>query len=56
MLRCVCGCVGEVWVLKEKRILKEVIKCNNQAMYSELQITTNFTFLRGASHPEELVE
>jgi error-prone DNA polymerase len=24
--------------------------------YSELQITTNFTFLRGASHPEELVE
>jgi len=25
-------------------------------MYSELQITTNFTFLRGASHPEEFVE
>ncbi|MBC7938031.1 MAG: error-prone DNA polymerase [Rhizobacter sp.] len=25
-------------------------------MYSELQVTTNFTFLRGASHPEELVE
>jgi error-prone DNA polymerase len=25
-------------------------------MYSELQITTNFSFLRGASHPEELVE
>ncbi|HEY0653654.1 MAG TPA: error-prone DNA polymerase [Chryseosolibacter sp.] len=24
--------------------------------YSELQVTTNFTFLRGASHPEELVE
>jgi error-prone DNA polymerase len=24
--------------------------------YTELQITTNFTFLRGASHPEELVE
>ncbi len=24
--------------------------------YSELQITTNFSFLRGASHPEELVE
>ena len=24
--------------------------------YSELQITSNFTFLRGASHPEELVE
>ena len=25
-------------------------------MYAELQTTTNFTFLRGASHPEELVE
>src|SRR5436190_5063875 len=24
--------------------------------YTELQVTTNFTFLRGASHPEELVE
>jgi error-prone DNA polymerase len=25
-------------------------------MYTELQITSNFSFLRGASHPEELVE
>lgn len=25
-------------------------------MYTELQITTNFTFLRGGSHPEEMVE
>jgi error-prone DNA polymerase len=25
-------------------------------MYSELQVTTNFSFLRGASHPEELVD
>ncbi len=24
--------------------------------YTELQITTNFSFLRGASHPEELVQ
>ncbi|MEQ8425605.1 MAG: PHP domain-containing protein, partial [Cyclobacteriaceae bacterium] len=24
--------------------------------YAELQVTSNFTFLRGASHPEELVE
>src|SRR5881398_2295022 len=24
--------------------------------FSELQITTNFSFLRGASHPEEIVE
>jgi error-prone DNA polymerase len=23
--------------------------------YAELAVTTNFTFLRGASHPEELV-
>jgi error-prone DNA polymerase len=25
-------------------------------MYTELHVTTNFTFLRGASHPEEMVE
>ncbi|MDQ6814944.1 MAG: PHP domain-containing protein, partial [Bacteroidota bacterium] len=25
-------------------------------MYTEFQTTTNFTFLRGASHPEELIE
>src|SRR5947208_13645289 len=25
-------------------------------MYTELQVTTNFSFLRGASHPDELVE
>ena len=24
--------------------------------YCELQVTSNFSFLRGASHPEELVE
>src|SRR6185436_21041965 len=24
--------------------------------YTELQVTTNFSFLRGASHPEEFVE
>ena len=24
--------------------------------YSELQVTSNFSFLRGASHPEELIE
>jgi error-prone DNA polymerase len=27
-----------------------------QMSYTELQVTTNFTFLRGASHPGELVE
>lgn len=25
-------------------------------MYTELQVTSNFSFLRGASHPEELIE
>src|SRR5690606_12475116 len=25
-------------------------------VYAELQVTTNFSFLRGASHPHELVE
>jgi len=25
-------------------------------VYTELQVTSNFTFLRGASHPEELVQ
>jgi error-prone DNA polymerase len=29
---------------------------NDTATYSELQVTTNFSFLRGASHAEELVE
>src|SRR4051812_34369117 len=24
--------------------------------YTELQVTSNFTFLRGASHPEEIIE
>ncbi len=24
--------------------------------YAELQVTSNFTFMRGGSHPEELVE
>jgi len=24
--------------------------------YTELQVTTNFSFLQGASHPEEFVE
>ena len=27
-----------------------------QARYAELHALSNFTFLRGASHPEELVE
>ncbi len=27
----------------------------NDGRYAELQVTTNFSFLRGASHPDELV-
>src|SRR5215212_5783644 len=33
------------------------MKENEKSMdYTELQVTSNFSFLRGASHPEELVE
>lgn len=32
------------------------MKKNGGMSYTELQVTTNFSFLRGASHPEELVE
>ena len=30
--------------------------CENIFMYTELQVTSNFTFLRGASHPDELAQ
>src|ERR1043165_4482348 len=29
---------------------------NTAVNYTELQVTTNFSFLRGGSHPEEIVE
>ncbi len=29
--------------------------CSGELMFAELGVTTNFSFLRGASHPEELV-
>src|SRR5437868_4770612 len=32
------------------------INQKKQMRYTELQVTTNFSFLRGASHPEELVD
>src|SRR5579863_14375 len=44
------------------RVIIRVIIPNNGicmdslASYSELQVTSNFSFLRGASHPEELVQ
>jgi error-prone DNA polymerase len=31
------------------------VKGTNSPAYAELQVTTNFSFLRGASHPEEMV-
>jgi error-prone DNA polymerase len=38
-------------------LLRERLKALNIFMnYTELEVTTNFSFLRGASHPEELVE
>lgn len=33
-----------------------VLKNKRKQVYTELQVTSNFTFLRGAAHPEELVE
>src|SRR6185295_2173227 len=35
-----------IFFVKEKWLVME---------YTELQVTSNFSFLRGASHPEELV-
>jgi len=32
------------------------IFCIIKMSYTELQITSNFTFLKGGSHPEEIVE
>ena len=32
------------------------IFCIKDMGYTELQVTTNFSFLRGGSHPEEMVE
>jgi error-prone DNA polymerase len=29
---------------------------SDSGKYTELQVTSNFSFLRGASHPEEMVE
>jgi error-prone DNA polymerase len=42
-------------------IIREIIQTNgfymdSLASYSELQVTSNFSFLRGASHPEELMQ
>jgi error-prone DNA polymerase len=39
-----------------KGVIEHLEDTGNEAVYTELQTTTNFTFLRGASHPEELVE
>ena len=33
----------------------EVARCPSGVEYAELDVTTNFSFLRGASHPDELV-
>src|SRR5437899_11074278 len=33
----------------------EVAACPSGVAYAELDVTTNFSFLRGASHPDELV-
>src|SRR6476646_1892090 len=33
----------------------EVARCPSGVEYAELDVTTNFSFLRGASHPDEMV-
>ena len=37
------------------RAVGESIGVSGTSAYAELQVTRNFSFLRGASHPEELV-
>ena len=37
-------------------LLNKPKKLKEPMQYTELQVTTNFSFLRGASHPEEFVE
>jgi hypothetical protein len=35
---------------------KKTPRALNETMYTELQITTNFSFLRGGSDPEEMIK
>src|SRR5689334_22772367 len=36
--------------------MSPAVRTSQTSSYVELSVTTNFTFLTGASHPEELVE
>src|SRR4051812_4495423 len=56
----VTGCSGQD-IIQRKVIngsfMDFLLKRNVRSMsYAELQVTSNFSFLRGASHPEEIVE
>ncbi len=42
--------------LTEDEKLQQVIDAHLAPNYAELCVTTNFTFLTGASHPEELMK
>src|ERR1700676_1821966 len=51
------GCSGPV-ITQRTNILNGLFTdfLPDDMNYTELQVTTNFSFLRGASHPEEFVE
>jgi error-prone DNA polymerase len=49
-------CVGILCGGVETQCIASVPKKKLNMNYTELQVTTNFSFLRGASHSEELVE
>ncbi|MEN6454606.1 MAG: hypothetical protein ABFD10_10140, partial [Prolixibacteraceae bacterium] len=42
--------------IKQGQIREQEINGFFKMDYTELQVTTNFSFLRGASHPEEMIE
>jgi error-prone DNA polymerase len=46
-----------VWGIITRKFINGLFTDSLRSMkYTELQVTTNFSFLRGASHPEEMVE
>src|ERR1043165_3804659 len=45
------------WALSAERLCAALVSARSVRMsYAELAVTTNFSFLRGASHPSEFVE
>ena len=48
-------CLRQLWRVKPVALIKPCSVCMTPS-YTELHCLSNFSFLRGASHPEELVE